>query len=319
MKNLSIIIPHYNTPVLLEKLLNTIPQNKEIEVIVVDDRTDRGIEKYKELVRSEKYSHITFLDNNTGKKGAGAARNIGLEKATGKWLLFADADDYFIDDFFEQVKKYFNTDHDVVFFKMTSCYLDTDEKAERHVLYDRLLNDYLHLKEMKSEMALRYLFNSPCGKLLKGQFVIAEGIVFDEVIAANDVMFSARVGHHMKSFAIDESVIYTITRGSGTLTTNASEHIFDTRLEVFINYHHYLKEKLTEEQFRALDLSGRSMVLNVFKYRLGFKKLIKVIHILRQKNIKIMRLDMLSPFVTGRIIINFAKRYNEEKKYMKRG
>ena len=48
-------------------------------------------------------------------KGAGYARNIGLKHAVGKWLIFADADDYFhpcINDIFDECV---NLSEDIVF------------------------------------------------------------------------------------------------------------------------------------------------------------------------------------------------------------
>ena len=36
-QNLSIIIPHYNTPDLLGKLIDSIPDTDDIQIIVVDD------------------------------------------------------------------------------------------------------------------------------------------------------------------------------------------------------------------------------------------------------------------------------------------
>ena len=95
---LSIIIPHYNTSDLLEKLLSTIPKDKNIEVIVIDDKSqDKHIEDIEDLKTEEKYIDFLFLKNQTLKKGAGTCRNIGLDHAQGEWVLFADADDYFAD------------------------------------------------------------------------------------------------------------------------------------------------------------------------------------------------------------------------------
>lgn len=43
-RNLSIIIPHYNTPDLLEKLIRSIPVDKDIQIVVVDDNSSMGLE-----------------------------------------------------------------------------------------------------------------------------------------------------------------------------------------------------------------------------------------------------------------------------------
>ena len=318
MKLLSIIIPHYNSPDLLEKILESIPAFDEIEIIVIDDNSKINLDRYERLTSSEKYSSITFVNNYTGKQGAGAARNIGIDKATGKWVLFADADDYFVPGFYDKVKKYFNSDYDVVFFKSTSVYLDTGQVAERHVFYNKLINDYLASRELKHEMALRYYYHIPCGKMIKKHFLKKNIIKFDEVIASNDVMFSAKVGFYMKQFAMDENVIYCITRGSGSLTMSIEEHIYDTRLNVFINYYKYLDDELTREEFRALNLYGWGKVVDVLKYRLGLKKLVEVFLKLKRNNIRIMDIKLFNPFISLKKLFNYIKRYNNEKKYMGR-
>ena len=48
-RNLSIIIPHYNTPDLLEKLIKSIPHINDIQIIVIDDNSISGVEKLSEL------------------------------------------------------------------------------------------------------------------------------------------------------------------------------------------------------------------------------------------------------------------------------
>ena len=53
IRNLSIIIPHYNTPDLLQKLIDSIPHIEDIQIIVVDDRSDKNLEKLSEV--QEKY------------------------------------------------------------------------------------------------------------------------------------------------------------------------------------------------------------------------------------------------------------------------
>lgn len=48
-KILSVIIPHYETPLLLEKLLDTIPTEESIEVIVIDDCSVKYINEYQDV------------------------------------------------------------------------------------------------------------------------------------------------------------------------------------------------------------------------------------------------------------------------------
>lgn len=49
MIRLSIVIPHYNTPDLLQKLLDSIPVDEGIQVIVVDDKSDRDLNIYERV------------------------------------------------------------------------------------------------------------------------------------------------------------------------------------------------------------------------------------------------------------------------------
>ena len=84
----SFIIPHRNSPALLNRLIESIPQRKDIEIIIVDDNS--SIDKRPSIIRGDlKIIELEEQDSN----GAGHARNIGLDMAQGEWLLFADADD----------------------------------------------------------------------------------------------------------------------------------------------------------------------------------------------------------------------------------
>lgn len=85
----SFIIPHKNCPDLLQRCVDSIPDRDDVQIIVVDDNSDD--EKKPAIYRRD--VEIVLLDAEHSK-GAGRARNEGLKHAKGKWLLFADADDY---------------------------------------------------------------------------------------------------------------------------------------------------------------------------------------------------------------------------------
>src|SRR5699024_3665852 len=101
-------------------------------------------------------------------KGAGRARNVGLKHASGKWLLFLDADDFFTEGAFDVLYKHISSSHDIIFFRMTSCYSDTFEEAERHESYCEKIDDYF---STKNEYELRCKFASPWAKMIRSQLV----------------------------------------------------------------------------------------------------------------------------------------------------
>lgn len=314
---LTIIIPHYNASKLLEKLLSTIPKNENIEVIIVDDKSDDGHIVYiHEIGKLGKYPEFIFLENKTSKKGAGTARNIGLGRATGEWILFADSDDYFTDTCYESISKYFDSDNDVVFFRPTSIYIDTEEIADRHLDITPVLDHYIKDSNKENELNLRFGFFPPWAKLIKKDFLDQNKINFDEVIAANDVMFSTKVGYFMENFEVSDSTIYVITRNHGSLTTNMSEEVFDIRFKIIINYHNFLKDKLTEDHFKLLNLShfGREYIVRSMKY--GILKSLKIVFELIKNNFKFFHTKLLNPLHIISKTFQYKKKNRKKIQYM---
>jgi glycosyltransferase involved in cell wall biosynthesis len=92
---LSIIIPVYNVAAYIEKcvvsLQNQDIENTEYEIVIINDGSP---DNSKEVVLGlmKQYSNIVFIDQEN--KGVSLARNAGIDKAKGKYLLFIDPDDY---------------------------------------------------------------------------------------------------------------------------------------------------------------------------------------------------------------------------------
>jgi glycosyltransferase involved in cell wall biosynthesis len=89
---LSIIIPVYNEEHVIEKCLNSLSNQKykDLEIIVVDDgSTDNTVQAVENFIQNNSISTALLKQNH---KGAGAARNLGAQKAKGEILIFIDAD-----------------------------------------------------------------------------------------------------------------------------------------------------------------------------------------------------------------------------------
>lgn len=292
----SVIIPHYNSPGLLEKLIKSIPEDG-FEIIVVDDKSDKELEKLK--VVQEKYrDRCSFLENTTGKKGAGVCRNIALSKASGDYILFADADDFFTKDLDMKIRPYMDGRYDMVYFMPDSIQLETGKRANRHLAYKALMEEYLKKKDEASLAQLKYTFITPWSKLVKRRLISDNNIQFDDTIVANDVMAMTKCAFYAKKTAVSRDVIYCVTRMGKTLTTKKDENKFDVREEVFMRRHEFLKKNLPGKQFSAVHLNqiAISHILNAVIYGYGLKKSMKLMCVYIKNGVKLLDLQLINPF-----------------------
>lgn len=101
----SIIIPVYNSEKTISKLLNSIlKQNfNNYEIIIINDGS---VDKTEDIILSykSKFSHFKYIFKENS--GVSSTRNIGLQNIVGKYILFADADDYFENDYLNKLYDY---------------------------------------------------------------------------------------------------------------------------------------------------------------------------------------------------------------------
>ena len=264
---LSIIIPHYNTPDLLNRLLFSIPDIPQIEVIVIDDNSTLGIDIYNKCKEINKNRNVSFYQNDIKKPGAGNARNVGLKYANGEWVTFADADDYYVEGFWDIISAHLNDNCDVVFFSSTSIKLDTNEESDRHVHYANLVKKFCDDPTHENEIKLRCTFWSPCSKIIRRKFIEKNRIKFDGTKHSNDMMFSTKVGLNAGVIEADKKVIYCITESNNSLTSSKRKKDLRTRADVFCNYYFYLNSHLSRDEMKILGYSLKDYIYFVL-YRM---------------------------------------------------
>ncbi|MEQ3443408.1 glycosyltransferase family 2 protein [Pseudoalteromonas sp. BZP1] len=241
MFQLSIIIPHYNSSESLRDLLFSIPVNKVIEVIVVDDNSYPLLPN--SLINDNK--HVKFIKNTRGK-GAGGARNTALKVASGRWLVFADADDYFVTDGINKILSAIREAkaEDIIFFVPCSTYSGTDKSASRHIKYKDLICEFLKEPSYNNNIKLLFSHYVPWSKVIKRKLVVDNEILFDETLIANDGMFSAKCSLKSKEIKCYLDCVYNVTVSEGSLTQVKNIELFRVRLEVFCRMYHYLPNNI---------------------------------------------------------------------------
>jgi len=189
---ISVVIPVYNCSKYLRKCLDSVLNQtlNDIEVICVDDgSTDDSLSilQYYELYDPRV---IVICENN---KGGGAARNIGMKMARGKYLSFLDADDFFELNMLEQA--YINSetyDADITIFQYRNYYdrKDIFSKVDRGISAIEYIAENKVVSHVDIPNNLFSITNTaPWNKLFKYSFIVQNQIQFQEIRKCNDVYF----------------------------------------------------------------------------------------------------------------------------------
>jgi glycosyltransferase involved in cell wall biosynthesis len=293
----TVIIPHRDTLHFLPKLFHSLPESDRIEILLIDNSF---VPIKREDVDTDKKFKLLY---SSPERGAGGARNEGLEHAHGKWLIFVDADDYLPEDAFEIFYNNFNSDADVIYFGMDGIYADTGERSDRGDQYTQLVKDYLSGK--KSEMDLRLGFASPCSKMVRRELVDRHQIRFDEVVASNDVYFSLLTGYYATKIDAVDKITYIATVSRGSLTKRRDLSVVQSRFEVNLRRNKFLKEH-NLSQYQA------SVMFFLFNARhFGYKSIITFIKLLVQYN--------QNPFIGAKrwfkTYLSYRNKLKKDKKY----
>ncbi|WP_089735690.1 glycosyltransferase family 2 protein [Chryseobacterium jejuense] len=129
---ISVIIPVYNAEKYISKAVESALQLDEVyEIVLVEDQSpDHALQLCHEL--TQKHSRVKLFQHpDQGNHGAGASRNLGIEKATGDFIAFLDADDYYLPNRFDAEKELFKDPKvDGVFNAIGTEYLTEKGKEE---------------------------------------------------------------------------------------------------------------------------------------------------------------------------------------------
>ena len=190
----SVIIPMYNAREHVRECLDSLINQtlKEIEIICVNDGstddTQNILEEY-----AKKDGRIIILKQEN--LYAGVARNNGMNHASGEYLIFLDADDFFK---LEMLEKMYNR---AVSHKADVCICnviaysekDKEYRESNHYLREDLLPENIPFSPKDEEIRdslFQMTVPAPWNKLFKKSFINQERITFDTLKRANDLYFS---------------------------------------------------------------------------------------------------------------------------------
>ncbi|MBR4762062.1 MAG: glycosyltransferase [Clostridia bacterium] len=220
-KEISIIIPCYNTEQYIAKCLDSVTGQLggfDYEIILVDDASkDNTVKAIEDYVACHSHN-ITLIKNETNL-GAGASRNKAVRAAKYGYISFIDSDDYISDNFYSEMFAAAEKENADMVVCDIVC---VDDKTNEQIRCDAFDG-----KVSKFSLLSTGLAASPCNKLIKKEYLLkypfAEGIMNEDVAAV------LAVAANCERLAYAADVCYYYIQRSGSVQNSL---LSDKRLDI---------------------------------------------------------------------------------------
>lgn len=288
-KKISVIIPVYNTnPEFLQKAINSVLNQtyKNIEVIIVNDgSTDNNTLDFLKTLDNKNINII-----NQENKGAGGARNTGINSATGDYIGFLDADDWLDKNFYEVLLNLCeNNDADIACGMLTRA--TKFRKIKMEYFKDGIYSNF-------SDKMGNISNGSVCSKLFRKS--LFENVRFIEHIYWEDNPVLVELLLKSNKVAFTTKVRYLYRKNTSSICLNIAPEKEEKRqkdgLYILKQIYYLLQNKSAEE--RKIVMSNFSPILiSSTKYFCDGKYKIELDNLLKNSNISLSFKQRTNSFI----------------------
>lgn len=114
----SVIVPCYKQAVYLKETIKSISQQSiDCEVIVINDGSPDNVAEV-----CSHYPAVIYLEQKNS--GAAVARNLGLNRSTGEFIIFLDADDRLLPNAVSSLRNFLEANESCAFVSGQVCLID---------------------------------------------------------------------------------------------------------------------------------------------------------------------------------------------------
>lgn len=235
----SVIMPVYNVaPYLRQSLDSVVNQTlKEIEIICIDDcSTDDSWEILQEYALKD--NRIILLKQEFNQ-GPGAARNRGLDIASGEYIMFLDPDDWFELDACEICYKQIKTnDNDFVIFAHNNYFQENGETTYNDSMLEPFKEELYNRNIMLNKLDTNVIDTAFCWSLIcKKEFLDKFEIRFPNYRNYEDQVFFVKVHIYAKTISVIKKSLYTyrINKTSSCFVyRNQHEDLLKSKKEILL-------------------------------------------------------------------------------------
>lgn len=263
----SVIIPIYQAERTIRRCLDSLldQPHDNVEIILVNDgSTDNSGEICKEFANKNACIHYFEKEN----AGVSAARNYGIGRASGEYLLFVDSDDYVTPDFFSAADSVL-AEYDYDLIQFSNFFTDGSNQTKRiRKLFRATTREKLFPKLI--ETIYKKKSNAPWAKVYKRQIIHEHQIQFPENIeVGEDRAFFIHYSLYMNSFSVSEIPIYIVSTENELSLSRKHRDDLD---EQTIRLNCYLNEAMQYSGVPESERSEYQKALNYDRLRMIYAK-----------------------------------------------
>lgn len=236
MNKVSIVVPMYNCSKVITRCVHSIKDQtyQNIEILLVDDGSTDDTEMICNEIKKNDDRISVFRQKNSG---VSAARNLGIAKATGRYLMFVDSDDYLSKTYVEKmVSALENANAELCISGYTYTYTN---KEKKHFNGNFLCCDKDEFVQKFGELYEEYFLHVVWNKIFVREFLISD---FPQGLSlGEDLLFVLEYLKNIQKVAvIDETGYYYVIGQEQSLTTKFRKNGFEIAELLYRNSMKYL-------------------------------------------------------------------------------
>ena len=250
---ISVIIPIYNCEKYIKECLSSLIKQtfKNFEIICINDGSNDDTLKILKKFEAKDEQIIIFNQNNSGP---GIARNVGMKKSKGEYLIFLDSDDIFKKTMLEELYiKIKENDSDVVICNSQNF----EKKKWWKKFYEKnyLINDNIIKQKTFSSLDIeKDFFNLfiwwPWDKLYKRKFIENLGIEYQNLKSSEDLFFVAASVISAKKISYLDKILINHRIGIKNSVSNSRQKSWDNFYYALKELKKFIKEKGLYKRFK---------------------------------------------------------------------
>jgi glycosyltransferase involved in cell wall biosynthesis len=260
----SIIVPVYNAEKHLRQCLDSIINQtlKEIQMIIINDGST---DNTKEIILdyASKDDRIIFI--NSTNEGVSSARNKGIEKATGEYIGFVDADDYLDKTMYERLFNIAEEKNATIAICNSMVVTDNVESKKRLQLKNECVEASDKIALMLDFLRFKYDYAN-WNKIYASQIIKEYHLKFHKDLAIwEDLLFNLEfIAYANKMVTLSETLYYYRIHDASVIADNKLliSHQYNLFYDAYVSFCNKRSLHLEKEAF--VDDRAKSCISNVF-------------------------------------------------------